>query len=368
MTTDTSLFDDAASLDTFLTDDWQKRPRFLRAALGILPDLPDWRILCADDTVESRRVITDSDTYTLEHGPFDGPDPSLPWTVLIQDADFHAPALLPLLNTVRFVPRWRLEDIMMSVASRGGSVGPHVDAYDVFLVQAKGQRRWQIGRTGDYAARRDGGDLRLVEPFAAQETWTASPGDVLYLPPDVPHHGVATTDDCVTLSIGFRAPSLQEVAATLLAAAPGAPRYRDPKLSVATPGGHIDQATIDALRAQLIAFARLSDEQFLSALGELVTEPKDWLAPEPRDVPWPSTARKAILSPGSRVAFGRAEGQFRVFANGLIDVAEDAATEQFVSMLATGEPAAVPATEPGRALLERLWEDGVVDRYEEAGQ
>lgn len=368
MTTDTSLFDDAAAIRAFLTDDWQQRPRFFRTALTSLPALPDWRSLCADENVESRRVTTNHDIYSLEHGPFAHDDPSLPWTVLIQDADFHVPGLRPLLDTVSFIPRWRLDDIMMSVASRGASVGPHVDAYDVFLVQASGQRNWQIGDMGDYTARDDDGGLRLVEPFVAQDTYSAAPGDVLYLPPDVPHHGIATSDDCVTLSIGFRAPSLQDVAATLLATAPGAPRYRDPAQSTVAPDARIDQNTLNALRAQLHDFSTFSDDRLLNALGELVTEPKDWLAPAPRDIVWPDRARQAVLSPGSRIAFGQADGANRVFANGLAYLVDDTDTERFIIDLAAGNPATLPATDSGRALAQRLWEDGVVDVFEKAAK
>ncbi|MFK7888622.1 MAG: cupin domain-containing protein [Gammaproteobacteria bacterium] len=361
MTTEHHFFADDAHATSFLENDWQQRPRFLRAALTSLPELPDWRTLCADDNVESRRVITMDDRFALEHGPFEPVDPTSPWTVLIQDADYHAPALRALFHAVRLLPSWRLEDIMMSVATTGASVGPHVDAYDVFLVQARGRRAWDVGETGQYNLRHDDGDLRLVEPFAVSDRYEATPGDVLYLPPDVPHHGVATSDDCVTLSIGFRSPSLLDVAATLLAQASGAPRYRDPALTPATQPGLIDAAAIARLRAQLKDYAQLADTDLLEALGELVTEPKDWLAPDPRDSSWPSAASSVVLSAGARLAFGTADRAHWAFANGVRYPLEDAESQQFVALLASGASAAVPASIAARTLLEQLWEDGVVN-------
>jgi 50S ribosomal protein L16 3-hydroxylase len=202
------------------------------------------------------------------------------WTLLVQGLDLHVPAAHELLSKFRFVPAARLDDLMVSWASPGGGVGPHVDSYDVFLIQVHGRRRWQFGKVKD-AAFVEGAPLKLLRHFEPTQDCVLEPGDLLYLPPSWGHDGVAEGGDCMTCSVGFRAPAAGELARELLMrladegedAARAAALYRDPQQpATATPG---------ALPDGLLQFARRALEQQLAdpdalarVFGELLTEPK----------------------------------------------------------------------------------------------
>ncbi|MEM6639888.1 MAG: cupin domain-containing protein [Pseudomonadota bacterium] len=270
---------DGPAADVFLTDHWQRAACFMPGALPNPPPAPDWRALAADEQVESRRILTARDAgFSVTDGPFpnDGsdPDPTPPWTVLIRHLDTHVPAVRGFLDTLPFLPRWRLDDIMMSVAVDGGSVGPHVDRYDVFLIQIEGQRHWQVGKRHAGVPDPEHASLRLVHPFQPETEHLAQPGDVLYLPPDVPHHGVAR-GHCVTYSIGFRAPRLQDIASLVLAELPDDPLLGDAGRRASQDIHAIDKPTLRRLADQLKDL--FDDEEALAhALGELVTEPIEW--------------------------------------------------------------------------------------------
>jgi len=186
------------------------------------------------------------------------------------------PAVRELLPHFDFLPPWRLDDVMASYAAPGGSVGPHVDQYDVFLLQVEGQRRWQIGTfcDGSPVLRQDT-DLSLLANFEATQEWVLDPGDMLYLPPQLSHWGTAVTE-CVTFSIGFRSPNLADMlgdlAVELLAQGRGA-QYRDPPLQVSMANSQIDPAFIDAAKRQLQAL--LEDESLLADwFARYMTAPK----------------------------------------------------------------------------------------------
>ncbi|MFK8015336.1 MAG: cupin domain-containing protein [Gammaproteobacteria bacterium] len=348
--------------DAFLRDHWQQSPAFFERRMTPLPALPDWRLLMASEGVESRRIVTLApDQFSLTDGPLAGQDPPSPWTILIQDAEHHAPDLRCLIEAVDFLPRWRVEDVMMSVATAGGSVGPHVDAYDVFLVQAQGSRQWDIGRAGDYERVDDDSGLRLVKPFLAARTLIAKPGDVLYLPPDVPHHGVAL-DDCVTYSIGFRAPTLRDLAAVALDQHSDTSRYRDAGADRNTEPLDIDRATLNRLREQLEAYLTLSDRALATALGELMTEPKPWLLDdESPPAARPSAAtRTLVLSPGARLArFDDADsGVF--FANGQAYVVPNRAAAAMLATLGHARELNWPDDPTCQPLIEALLNDDIV--------
>lgn len=362
MTDATAPLFSQADAARFLATHWQRAPLFLRAALGALPPAPKWRTLAASDEVESRRIVTFEDgRLRLTDGPVVGSDPAQPWTVLIQDADFHAPALRALFKAVDFLPAWRIEDIMMSVASAGGSVGPHVDAYDVFLVQAKGTRRWEIGRAGEYEHQPHGEGLRLVRPFDAAQVVEAEPGDVLYLPPDVPHHGVAQ-DDCITYSIGFRAPTLHELAAVVLEKLPTDKRYADPGLTLTTQPSRINGEAITRLREQLRTFASLDDALLAAALGEVMTETKPWLLPdEPQEHAELSKSVRLIAAPGIRLAIYDESGNAMLFANGHSYPLTTHGQITFADELALHRRTLCPDDEDCRALASTLFEAGIVE-------
>ena len=198
----------------FLGTVWQRKPCLLRQVFpGFEPELEanDIAGLACEEGVEAR-LVTGSypqHDWTVRHGPFDERTlrrlPASNWTLLVQDVDKHYPPLRRLLANFGFLPSWRVDDLMVSVAAPGGSVGPHVDQYDVFLLQASGRRRWDINRSFDPACVPDI-ELKVLHRFEPEESWILEPGDVLYLPPGIAHHGVAL-DEGMTWSIGFRAPS-----------------------------------------------------------------------------------------------------------------------------------------------------------------
>ncbi|MGE5338274.1 MAG: cupin domain-containing protein, partial [Gemmatimonadota bacterium] len=199
------------SVAEFMRRYWQRRPVLLRQVLpGLASPVSRERLLAlaGSGEVESRLVTSFNGRWRLRHGPFDATD--LParsrenWTLLVQGVDLHDEAARALLDTFRFLPDARLDDLMASYATDGGGVGPHVDSYDVFLVQAQGRRRWRISRQRNLAPL-PGLPLKILAKFAPAREWVLQPGDALYLPPGVAHEGVAI-GECITCSVGFRAP------------------------------------------------------------------------------------------------------------------------------------------------------------------
>lgn len=228
----------------FLRDYWQKRPLLIRNAFPdfVSPLTPEDLAGLACEEGALARIASydrDGDAWTVRTGPFDEAEfPGMPhhdWTVLVQDVDKWDPDVRALLDDFDFLPRWRMDDIMISFAAPGGSVGAHIDQYDVFLLQGLGHRRWMIDTAPNpddtYL---DDVPLRLLKHFVPTHDWVLAPGDMLYLPPGVPHHGVAE-DACLTISVGLRAPSSAELLGdfidTLLCDADESVRYTDPDLT-----------------------------------------------------------------------------------------------------------------------------------------
>ena len=267
----------------FMRRYWQKKPLLIRQAIpGFQPFVGRQALfaMAADEAVESRVIVHQPKGWTLKHGPV--ARTSLPplkqkrWTVLVQGVDLHNDAAHNLLKRFRFVPDARLDDLMISWASDGGGVGPHFDSYDVFLLQASGQRRWRIGRQKDLSLVPNV-PLKILSNFEPEEEHLLNPGDMLYLPPRWAHDGVAEGDDCMTYSIGFRVPQRGGLAGELLQRMADefedSTLYRDPQQpATATPA---------AMPPALEAFAMeglerlLQERQSLAcALGEVMTEPK----------------------------------------------------------------------------------------------
>ena len=270
----------------FMRRHWQKQPLLVRQAIpGLSPPLDRARLfaLAQSDEVESRLLVRSGAEWRLRHGPI--PRRALPplsrpgWTLLLQGADLHVDAARALLDRFRFVPDARLDDLMISYASDGGGVGPHVDSYDVFLLQASGRRRWQLARRYDPSVR-PGLPLAILRHFEAEQEWVLEPGDMLYLPPGWAHDGVAIGGDCVTCSIGMRAPRREALAREVLQRAldeTEAPErdalYRDPGQGATREPGRIPSA-LGAFAN--IAIARMAGDAraMACALGEVLSEPK----------------------------------------------------------------------------------------------
>lgn len=270
----------------FMKRHWQKKPLLVRQAIpGFKPllDRAELFNLAAGEDVESRLLVCGDGQWQLKRGPFERralPALKKPqWTILVQGADLHHDGVHSLMQQFRFVPDARLDDVMISYASDGGGVGPHFDSYDVFLLQASGQRRWRIGRQKDLTLV-DGLPLKILANFEPEEEYVLDAGDMLYLPPRWAHDGVAVGGDCMTYSIGFRQPNRGELARELLQRLAedaednvGDAAYRDPSQpAVAAPGG-IPPAMLDFAREALQAV--LDDPAELQCLlGEYLSEPK----------------------------------------------------------------------------------------------
>ena len=311
-------FDRAA----FLRDYWQKRPLLIRNPWTqwrnpLAPD--ELAGLACEPFIESRLVSERAGQRTLEHGPL--PEDRFatlganPWTLLVQSVDHHVADVAALLDPFRFIPNWRVDDVMVSYAVNGGGVGPHFDHYDVFLIQGLGQRRWRIGgRCDEQTPLEPHDDLRLLAEFSPSEEWVLSPGDMLYVPPGIAHDGVAVGDDCMTYSIGFRAPSRADLIADwsedLLDRLEEDDRYTDPALRMQDNPGEITADALDRLQA-MMAQALLDKPGFANWFGRFNTSPKpsdiDWKPEQPVDA---AMVRRLVTehgtllrNPASRFAF-----------------------------------------------------------------
>jgi 50S ribosomal protein L16 3-hydroxylase len=270
----------------FMRRHWQKKPLVVRSALaGVAPPLSRAALfaLAASEDVESRLLQRAGGRWLLRHGPL--PRRALPpvaqpgWTLLVQGLDLHVDAARALVDRFRFVPEARLDDLMISYASDRGGVGPHVDSYDVFLIQVHGRRRWQYGHQRDLALLPDL-PLKILEHFEPSDETVLEAGDMLYLPPGWAHDGVALGADCITCSVGLRAPAREELARAVLQRALDEteaperdPLYRDPAQDATETPGRIPPLLADYAAD---AVERLvGDRQALDcALGEVLTEPK----------------------------------------------------------------------------------------------
>jgi 50S ribosomal protein L16 3-hydroxylase len=331
-------FPEAVDEESFLRLIWQRKPLLMRAAL------PDYDCpvsadelagLACEDEIESRVVIDDdARPWQLAHGPlalaFFDDLPTTRWTLLVQDVDKHVPAVAELLDYFTFLPDWRIDDVMVSYAADGGSVGPHIDEYDVFLVQVEGRRRWGIDtRAPTDAPLREDTELKILADFVPEHEWVLEPGDVLYLPPGVAHWGVAE-GPCMTCSVGFRAPSWREMLIDfcdhLIEREPGNAHYRDPPLSLQDSSAEIPGVVFDTVETLLGQLMRTDAVERRRWFGRLVTEPKPHLAPPPREEATPPTRFHERLRangiirrhPWSRTAFAKMpDGQRVLFANGV---------------------------------------------------
>ena len=273
------------SPERFMKQYWHKKPLLVRQAMPqVKPVLGRTELfeLAAREGVQSRLVIQDGGSWRLKHGPFQRralPPLKRPgWTLLVQGVDLHQELAHALVQAFRFVPDCRLDDLMISYATDGGGVGPHFDSYDVFLLQVQGSRRWRIGRQKDLSLQADV-PLKILAEFAPEQEFLLEAGDMLYLPPRYAHDGVAV-GECMTCSIGFRAPQQGELARELLQRlADDAPElvgdslYRDPHQPATLSPAEIPMAVQTFAREAILGV--LQDPLALArTLGELLTEPK----------------------------------------------------------------------------------------------
>lgn len=372
-------------VERFLRTYWHKHPLLIRNAF---PDFQsplqpeDLAGLACEDGVLARLISHDraADDWTVRSGPFQETDfPGLPehdWTLLVQDVDKWDPDVRALIEHFRFLPRWRMDDVMISFAATGGSVGAHVDQYDVFLLQAQGHRRWQIDASESIKGRRPplgfrpDVELKLLEVFKPTHDWVLAPGDMLYLPPNVPHHGVAE-DPCLTFSFGMRAPSSAELISdyldTLIADADENIRYQDPDLKLPADPNEIDTVAMARVITALNAI-RMNDPDKLGdwfgrfittyrAAGEVMAHQA---APEQEEVV--AALQSGLLlqrHPWARLAWRRAKRGASLYVSGqdfalpVKDAQRLAGAEQLDAAAYRG------LSDKGRAVVQQLLVGGV---------
>jgi len=365
----------------FLREYWQKKPLLIRGAWTSWsnPLEPDELAgLACESEVESRLITQSQASWELEQGPLApsrfGKLGAEPWTLLVQAVDHHVPAVAALLEPFRFIPNWRVDDVMVSYAVDQGGVGPHFDQYDVFLVQGLGKRRWQIGGFCDETTELlPHDDLRLLARFDPVEEWILEPGDILYVPPRLAHNGTAVGSDCMTYSIGFRAPSREELIVNwsehVLEGLDADDRYTDPALPAQDNSGEISAAAIARLHA--LATERLLDrDAFAQWFGRYSTTPKypeiDWRPEQPigledlriilgRDV-------HLLRNPASRFSFIKQDASsLLLFANGQCFPCEGATASFAETLCGHGSFPADPefvASEPTLELIAELFNEG----------
>lgn len=339
----------------FLREYWHKKPLLIRNAVpgfaGLLSPAEMQALACRDE-VESRLIQGSGADWQLDHGPFRPADfkrlPKTAWTLLVQSLNHYLPAADALLKQFDFIPHARLDDLMVSYAVPGGSVGPHFDSYDVFLLQGQGHRRWQISAQADLALMPDA-PLKILRRFVPEAEWVLGPGDMLYLPPHVAHHGVAE-DACLTYSIGFRAPAAEELAHAFLmhlqdrVTLDG--RYADPDLQLQKHPGEIGRAMLAQI-GDMIQRIQWTPRDIAEFAGCYLSEPKPSVFFNPPAQPdTPARFRRAAgkhgvaLDPRSRLLFvGK-----RFYINGEAFDAEPASVAALKQLADTRTlPAPVPA-------------------------
>ncbi|MDO1527341.1 cupin domain-containing protein [Fulvimonas sp. R45] len=322
----------------FLRDYWQKRPLLIRNAFPhftppIAPE--DLAGLACEEGVLARLIRHDEARrrWQVKTGPLAEADfaktGNAHWTLLVQDVDKWDADVAALLEPFAFLPSWRVDDIMVSYAEPGGGVGAHVDQYDVFLLQGLGQRHWAIS-TDPHAPKdfRPDVELKQLARFEPTHEWLLEPGDMLYLPPGVPHDGVAFGGPCMTFSVGMRAPSRAELtgdlADYLAERLDENQRYADPDLAPAKAAGEIDRTALARLRAALPFAAPLDEETLRDWFGRFITRYRNAQTPAPPAKPLGETAllkrlrdgAQLLRHPWSRMAWSRGKATATLFANG----------------------------------------------------
>ncbi len=321
----------------FLRDHWQRQPLLIRQAFTdwsnpLAPD--ELAGLACEEEIESRLITQSPKTqrFKLENGPFPesrfGKLTKSHWTLLVQAVDLWVPEVAALIEPFRFIPDWRIDDVMVSYAADRGGVGPHFDQYDVFLIQGLGKRRWCVGPVCDRATPLvEHPQLRLIPEFEATQEWLLEPGDILYVPARLAHWGIAEGSDCMTYSVGFRAPSRADLIGhwcdQVLSTLDDDDRYRDGTLDPNANPGEIDA---DALaRLQRMVLEKLGDtESFARWFGGWITERKyPDLDTTPEQTIEPAQLVERLRetpllwrTPGCRLAFLRRDGAVLLFADG----------------------------------------------------
>jgi 50S ribosomal protein L16 3-hydroxylase len=267
----------------FLVDYWQKKPLLVRQAIpnfqGLMSPNELAGLACEED-VEARIIQQKKGEWQITKSPFSESDftalPKKNWTLLVQGVNLHLPEATELLTLFNFIPHARLDDLMVSYAPKGGGVGPHLDSYDVFLLQGRGKRHWKISHQQNIKLDEQA-PIKVMTNFAAEEEWILEAGDMLYLPPHVAHDGIAADDECMTYSIGFRAPQKQELIHEFLTylqdnlTADGI--YADADLSLQTHPAEISNLMVSKVQ-EILKKVTWDSHTVGDFLGHYLSEPK----------------------------------------------------------------------------------------------
>jgi 50S ribosomal protein L16 3-hydroxylase len=320
---------------TFLRDYWQKRPLLIRGAFASAQWMKpnDLAGLTCEELALSRMVQHDPkrDRWKVRNGPFTESDfaktGNRNWTLLVQDVDKWDADVAAILPHFAFIPSWRIDDVMISYAEDGGGVGAHVDHYDVFLIQGLGQRRWRIDTRPDAPVEfRDDAELKLLRRFDPTHDWILESGDMLYLPPGVPHEGTAI-GNCMTYSVGMRAPSKAELlidfAESVAEPLSEDARFIDPDLLPSDDANEITPASIKRVRAALPWLGAVADDAFTDWFGRFITRYRSAheAAQNPKPLSTEQLARKLAThsvgrNPWSRMAWSRTGRRATLFVAG----------------------------------------------------
>lgn len=318
------------SKQRFLAEYWQQAPCLIRGAFPAFenPLTPDELAgLALEEEIPSRLIRHPSaHEWTLSHGPFTEETltslPTSDWSLMISDVEKHLDGFEGYLEPFRFIPDWRIDDLMISYAPAGASVGAHIDAYDVFLLQASGEREWQIEREPRVdPAFLPNLDIKILQQFEAEQTHVLAPGDMLYLPPGVAHHGISRDNACMTWSIGFRSPALadivHEIGQQLTEHLTEADRLQDPGLTPQTHSGEITEQAVENLRAVWDAMTQPDTDTFRAIAGKLLTHSAIDALPPAEPVTLTSLAPTTELQrhPHCRLGFIQTQTGCTLFAN-----------------------------------------------------
>jgi len=363
--------------EQFLARYWQQKPLLIRRAVpGFTPPISSHELagLAFEEGVEARIIEHCKGDWILNHGPFRQADYQRenPWTLLVQAVDHYADSVAALRQLVDFIPQWRVDDVMVSYAVDGGSVGPHYDNYDVFLLQGEGKRLWRTGQFCDSASPLlPHAELRILSLFESEQEYLLETGDMLYLPPGLAHWGIAQ-GECTTFSIGFRAPRINDMVSrfvdTLLGDMDTEQFYHDARLEPVTRAGEIRAHDLQRVQSQIEAALDQAAEN--TWFGELVTEPRYDLLPDDDDLAEArallrSDGESVMLSSAAKLAWQQDAEGIVVFANGESRHYSCARLDLVIPLCESGELSAAAVGQAvtdseSLALLDYLLEAGCI--------
>jgi 50S ribosomal protein L16 3-hydroxylase len=323
----------------FISRYWQKQPCVLRNAFLNLEEMLEQLVtpeelagLACEEDVHARLVIEKDGTspWQLRYGPFEEQDflnlPETNYSLLVSECEKWFPELTDLLDQFRFIPDWRIDDLMISYAPAHGSVGPHVDEYDVFLLQAMGSRRWLFCDTpGEQSQLIPDLELAILQEFEPDQDVVLNPGDMLYLPPGIAHHGIAL-EHCMTYSIGFRAPTsssmLEAFALETEHLGIGLQRYRDANLELGRHHAEITDAEIDRLRTLASELLQQSNQVWQDAVGKMLSDSAVALPPDDDQPVYVSDLLSCawLRHPETRMFYHQSEQTISFYYNGRVSV------------------------------------------------